>query len=147
MHRSRTREIPVAFTMTYQIARKFFTALPFWVSFSGKSLQQQQQKRQHTQNAPSFYRLKIYSGTETARGVQERLFSIFIPTHSSRQDIVHCCLFLFNFFFLMFVLERERETAREQGRGREKGRHSIRSRLQPMSCQHRAQGGAQTHEP
>ena len=33
------------------------------------------------------------------------------------------------------------------GKGRERGRHRIRSRLQALSCQHRARCGAQTHGP
>ena len=47
----------------------------------------------------------------------------------------------------MFILERERELEHEWGKGKERGRHRIRSRLQVLSCQHRAQHGAQTHEP
>ena len=45
------------------------------------------------------------------------------------------------------VWERERQTECEQGRGRERGRHRIQSRLQPLSCQHRARRRAWTHEP
>ena len=48
--------------------------------------------------------------------------------------------YLFNFL-------RDRETECKLGRGRERGRHRIRSRLQALSCQHRAQCGAQTREP
>ena len=51
----------------------------------------------------------------------------------------------------MFIFEREREREREraheQGRGRERGRHRIWSRLQALSCQHRAQHGTRTQEP
>ena len=47
----------------------------------------------------------------------------------------------------MLIFERERETECQQGRGRERGRHGIRSRLQALSCQHRAQCGAQAHKP
>ena len=43
--------------------------------------------------------------------------------------------------------ERKRERAHKKGRGRERGRHRILSRLQALSCQHRAQRGAQTHKP
>ena len=55
-------------------------------------------------------------------------------------------------FFLIFVLMSylfltERETEHELGRGRETGRHRIRSRLQALSCQPRAQRGARTHGP
>ena len=46
----------------------------------------------------------------------------------------------------MFIFERQRETEREWGRGRERGRHRIQGRLQALSCQHRAQCGARTHE-
>ena len=63
-----------------------------------------------------------------------------------------CLYFIANFFLLLFFLhlfifERQRETEHEQGRGRERGRHRIRSRLQALGCQHRAQYGARTHEP
>ena len=44
---------------------------------------------------------------------------------------------LFNF--------KERETEHEQGRGREREGHRIQSRLQALSCQHRARRRAQTH--
>ena len=48
------------------------------------------------------------------------------------------------FFKKKFVLNirlfsRDRETECEWGRGRERGRHRIRSGLQALSCQHRAQ--------
>ena len=49
------------------------------------------------------------------------------------------------FLFLTFICFWDRE--HEQGRGRERGRHRIWSRLQALSCQHRAQGGDGTHEP
>ena len=38
------------------------------------------------------------------------------------------------------------ETEHEWGRGRERRRHRFGSRLQALSCQHRAQCGARTHE-
>ena len=41
---------------------------------------------------------------------------------------------------------KDRETEHEQGRGRERGRQRIQSRLQALSCQHRAGRGAWTHE-
>ena len=44
----------------------------------------------------------------------------------------------------MFIYFWHRE--HEQARGRERGRHRIRSRLQALSCQHRARHEAQTHE-
>ena len=48
---------------------------------------------------------------------------------------------------LTFIHFWETETEREQGRGRERGRHRIWSRLQALSCRHRAWRGAQTHKP
>ena len=54
---------------------------------------------------------------------------------------------LFYFIFLLFIFERERECVCKQGRDRERGRHRIRSRLQALSCQHRARCMARTHEP
>ena len=50
-------------------------------------------------------------------------------------------------FFLMFLFIFETEREHKQGRGRERGRHRIRSRLQALSCQHRARRGARTHRP
>ena len=48
--------------------------------------------------------------------------------------------------FLMFIFETETEC--KLGRAeREKGRHRIWSRLQALSCQHRARRGARTHKP
>ena len=51
---------------------------------------------------------------------------------------------------LVCFWERERDRDRDRdrvwaGRGRERGRPRIRSRLQALSCQHRAWRGAQTH--
>ena len=48
--------------------------------------------------------------------------------------------------FLRFIHFLETETAHEWGRGRERGRHRTQSRLQALSCQHRAPWGAWTHE-
>ena len=45
----------------------------------------------------------------------------------------------------MFIYFWERQ--HEQGMGREKGRHRNWSRLQALSCQHRAWHGAGTHKP
>ena len=45
----------------------------------------------------------------------------------------------------MFIFEGETEC--KWRRGRERGRHRICSRLQALSCQHRAWHGARTHEP
>ena len=51
------------------------------------------------------------------------------------------------FFLIVFVyFERERPTECEWKRGRERGRQRIWSRLQVLSCQHRARCGARTHE-
>ena len=47
-------------------------------------------------------------------------------------------------FFILFYLFL-RETKYELGRCRERGRHRIRSRLQALSCQHRAWRRARTH--
>ena len=46
----------------------------------------------------------------------------------------------------LFLRERERETEHEQGSGRERGRDRIGSRLQALSCRHRARCGARTHK-
>ena len=48
-------------------------------------------------------------------------------------------------FFLMFIFEKERASEQALGRDRER-RHKIGSRLQALSCQHRALWGAQTHK-
>ena len=47
----------------------------------------------------------------------------------------------------MFIFEREREREHEWGRGRERAGHRIRSRLQALSCQHRAPCRAWSHNP
>ena len=48
----------------------------------------------------------------------------------------------------MFIFQRERERGRVwAGRCRERGRHRTWSRFQALSCQHRAQCEAWTHEP
>ena len=49
-------------------------------------------------------------------------------------------------FKCLFLRERERESEHKRGRGRERGRQRIHSRLQTLSCQHRALLKAQTHE-
>ena len=55
-------------------------------------------------------------------------------------------LFFFLTFFLhLFIFDRQRETEHKWGRGRDRRRHWIRSRLQALSCQHRAWHG-QTHK-
>ena len=50
-----------------------------------------------------------------------------------------------NFFWCLFIFERETEC--EQEWRRERGRHRIGSRLQALSCQPRARRGARTHRP
>ena len=61
--------------------------------------------------------------------------------------IIKITVSIFSKFFKMFIFDRERETEHEWGRGRERGRHRIGSRLQALSCQHRARPRAQTHKP
>ena len=51
-----------------------------------------------------------------------------------------------NLMFYLFLRKRERERDSTSGEG-QKGRHRIWSRVQALSCQHRARHGAQTHEP
>ena len=55
---------------------------------------------------------------------------------------------LFIYFFNVYLFLRETETEHKRVRGGERGRHRIRSRLQALSCQHRAQrrGGPTNHE-
>ena len=48
-------------------------------------------------------------------------------------------------FINVYVFEKERQTV--SGEGTETDRDRIRSRLQALRCQHRAQRGAGTHEP
>ena len=52
--------------------------------------------------------------------------------------------FFFNCFKCLFICERETEC--EWGRSRERGRHRIQSRLEALSCQHRAWRRTHTHE-
>ena len=52
-----------------------------------------------------------------------------------------------SFLFSVYLFLRETETECEWVRGRERGRHRIQSRLQVLSCQHRAPCGARTREP
>ena len=61
----------------------------------------------------------------------------------------HGCAFFKKLFKYLFIFERERKREREgawAGRSRERGRHSIRSRLQTPSCQYRARCRAQTYK-
>ena len=53
-------------------------------------------------------------------------------------------LFILSKFFLTFIHLWETET--EQGKGAERGRNRIRSRLQALNCQHRAQHRARIHK-
>ena len=56
--------------------------------------------------------------------------------------------FLFSFFNVyLFLRQRERDRVRAGEGQRERGGHRIWSRLQALSCQHRAWHRAQTHEP
>ena len=48
----------------------------------------------------------------------------------------------FSFFKCLFILGRKREY--KQGWGRDGGRHRTRGKLQALSGQHRARGGART---
>ena len=71
----------------------------------------------------------------------ERFHSFFMAdsivcTHTSLKKI----------FFNIYSFLKGRETEREWRRGRERGRHRNRSRLQALSCQHRARRGARTHK-
>ena len=59
-------------------------------------------------------------------------------------------LFLLFLIFLTFLFIFETEKRQGVSRGgaeRERGRHRIGSRLQALSCRHRARRGARTHEP
>ena len=47
----------------------------------------------------------------------------------------------------MFIFLRETERQSASGGGEEREGDRIKSRLQALSCQHRAQCGAGTHEP
>ena len=51
-----------------------------------------------------------------------------------------------NNFFNVYLFLREREREHEWGRGRERGRHRTWRRLWALSCQHRAQCRARTHQ-
>ena len=48
--------------------------------------------------------------------------------------------------FYLFLRERDTECQPGRGRERERKRHGIWSRLQALSCQHRAQHGTWTHK-
>ena len=78
-------------------------------------------------------------------GLRMKGVKILTAFSASSKEILLCVSFL-NFFILNVYLFW-RETKCKHGRGRERGRHRIRSRLQALSCQHRARHGARTHEP
>ena len=52
---------------------------------------------------------------------------------------------IFTLYFDVYLFLRK--TEHKQDKGKERVRHRIWSRVQAWSCQHRARGGAQTHEP
>ena len=68
-------------------------------------------------------------------------------------DVLFMCIgwnvqAIVSFFLNVCVFLRERDGDRVLvGRGWERGRHRIWSRLQALSCQHRARRGAWTHKP
>ena len=55
-------------------------------------------------------------------------------------------MFFLTFKNCLFIFETERDRAWTGEGQRERGKHSIRSRLQALSCQHRAWHGTSTHE-
>ena len=81
------------------------------------------------------------------------IFSVCEYVHINVQPIGEVGPLFKNFFNVLFLLLRDRETERERerqhewGRGRERRRHRIQSRLQALSCQHRARSRARIHEP
>ena len=64
--------------------------------------------------------------------------------HPGRSSQLSVWLYLKRYFLMFIFWERGRLQA---GKGRERGRDRIGSRLQALSCQHRASHGAWTHEP
>ena len=68
-------------------------------------------------------------------------FPLTYPSHSAFPFFKKIFFNVYSFF------ERERETECESGRGKERRRHRIRSRLQALSCRHRARRGTRTQEP
>ena len=73
------------------------------------------------------------------------LYSLRAPKSNAIKLYFFFCLK--KIFFNIYLFLRQRETEHEWGRVRERGRHRIGNRLQALSCQHRAQRGAPTHEP
>ena len=83
---------------------------------------------------------------QVCRAPSPRLLDGYLYPVASRDFSCVCpCLcpdhlfFFLTFFKCLFIFERERHRV-ELGRGRERGRHWMWSRLQVLSCQHRAQG-------
>ena len=70
-------------------------------------------------------------------------------THRHTEYLSQRCLrdYLIQTFFFnrLFIVERKSTHAKWR-RGKERGRHEIRSRLEALSCQHRAWCGARTHK-
>ena len=76
------------------------------------------------------------------------LISHFLGASSdcSQVSVTSSTMIIFLIFFTsIYFWETERETEHKNRKGREIGRHRMGSRLQAMSCQHRAWCGARTH--
>ena len=79
-------------------------------------------------------------------GKSQPIYKCPFSFHHNRPDILQLAFYLKKiFFFNVYLFLRQRETQHEQGRGRERGKHRIWSRLQALSCQHRARRGARAH--
>ena len=98
----------------------------------------------------SFHPLTSFNGTETKKLVN---ISVHYPStypsinfYTTSPQNEWCWLTsVVCFFKYLFIFEREGDRA-WVGRDREKGRHRIWSRLQALSCQHRARRWAWTHD-
>ena len=79
------------------------------------------------------------------------VFCLFHLIFVSFLFLISFWLFFIILFFKIFIniysFLRVKETEGEQGRGRERGRHRTGSRLDALSCQHRARRRAWTHRP
>ena len=94
---------------------------------------------------------RVHAGIPTKKGVRN-LKEIFAQIHTVwravnrgvwlAQWVEHVILF---FFFFKRLFEGERQSVSRGGA--ERGAERIQSRLQALSCQHRVQCGARTHEP